>query len=401
MKNYAIISEFNPFHKGHQYLTEQCRKNGATHITAIMSGNYVQRGDVAILPKNLRTKMALECGVDLVLELPLPYAVSNAQFFAHGGVQTAHLSGCVDFLAFGSEIGNIGQLEEISRLTTSNNFKEVFKSEIAKGVSYPVALTNTAIILGNGTPGETISSPNNILGIEYIKAIDEIKRKSAGCKLIPITFQRKGDSHNSQCISSDFASASNIRRLINNGEDFVEYLPRKSYEILQKAIKNNETAFLDNNWRGILSILRNLSIDDFKNIADISEGLEYRLYNAVQNATNFDEIIEITKSKRYTHARIRRLIISSLLGITKELPLEPPQYIRILGFNNKGTEILKIMKKTATIPIIAKISNLPKELSDIGKKMLDLEIKSSDIYYTFTNKVMPCGTEYKNGIVVK
>ena len=400
MKNYAIISEFNPFHKGHQYLTEQCRQSGATHITAIMSGNYVQRGDVAILPKHIRTKMALECGVDLVLELPLPYAVSNAQVFARGGVQTAYLSGCVDKLAFGSECGNIKSLEDISRLTTDESFQLAFKKEIAKGVSYPTALTNTASILGNNNLAEIISSPNNVLGIEYVKAINEIKDKTSDCKITPVTFQRIGDSHNSQAISSTFASASNIRKLIKNGEAFIEYLPNKSYDLLQQAIINNEIACLENNHRGIISILRKMSIDDFKSIADISEGLEHRIYNAVQKATSVEDILEMTCSKRYTYARIRRLLISSILGITYNYPTTPPQYIRILGFNNKGAEILKVMKKTAKVPIITKITNLPQELSEHGKKMLEIEIKSSDIYYTFTNKVQPCGIEYKSGVVV-
>lgn len=400
LNNYGIISEFNPFHKGHQYLTQQCRKQGATHITAIMSGNYVQRGDVAILPKNIRTKMALECGVDLVLELPTPYAVSNAQNFARGGVQIAYLSGCIDYLAFGSECGDIKKLKSVSELSTSETFKEYFKAEISKGISYPNALSNTALALGDDTFQKIIASPNNVLGIEYIKALNEIMKNNPDCKIEPSTITRQGDSHNSKFISSQFASASNIRKLIQQNNNCMEFLPDKSYDTLQEAIVNNDIALLTNNQRGVLTMLRNFSVEYFRNIADISEGLEYKLYNAVQNASTIDEVIEMTKSKRYTHARIRRLILSSFLGIKKEFTTKSPGYIRILGFNKKGTEILTKMKKTAKVPIITKISNLPNQLSEFDREMINFEIKSSDIYYTFTNAVKPCGMEYKNGIVV-
>lgn len=395
MKNYTIISEFNPFHKGHHFLTDCCRHDGATHITAIMSGNYVQRGDVALIPKHRRVEMALKSGVDLVLELPLPFALSNAQVFAKGGVQIANAIGCTDSLAFGSECGNIEELNNICNIISHNNFKQQFKEIISTGISYPTALSKTIEIIVDSQQKEIISSPNNTLGIEYIKALRELNSN-----IKPITFKRVGDAHNSLEISSDFASASNIRKLILNNEFFKTYVPESCVDTITKAIDSGEIAQLKNNMRGILIKLREATIEKLAETADINEGLENRIYNAILQSTNLFALIEKIKSKRYTHARIRRIIMSYLLGITKEYTKSPVPYIRVLGFNKNGAEILKVMKKNATLPIVTKLTNLPDNFSDYAKKLLNLEISSTDIYYTFTQIVEPCGKEYRNGIVV-
>lgn len=394
MNNYAIISEFNPFHKGHKYLIDKCRQNDATHITAIMSGNYVQRGDIAVIPKHIRTAMALKNGVDLVIELPLPYAVANAQVFARGGVFIAHAMGCVNHLAFGSECGNVDLLKKACNISTSPVFEELFKAEISKGVSYPVALTNTVKNMGSDLH-KIISSPNNVLGIEYIKALNELNSD-----IQPVTFKREGDAHNSTEITSEFASASNIRKLILNNSDFNRYIPENCREIFDTAITSGSITQLNNNMRGLILKLRQMTVDEISDIADINEGLENRLYNAVCTSIDIDEIIEKVKTKRYTHARIRRLIISCLLGITKNYTTKPPEYIRVLGFNKKGTEILNATKRYSSLPVVTKLTNLPQDITSSAKKMIDLEIKSTDIYNTFSEKIKPCGEEYRNGIVI-
>lgn len=394
MNNYAIISEFNPFHKGHKFLVDSCRKNGATYITAIMSGNFVQRGDVAIISKKLRTEMALKNGVDLVVELPLPYAVANAQVFARGGVSIANGMGCVNKLAFASECGDVNLLKRTADISISEKFNEIFKNEISKGISYPTALSktieNTCSELGN-----IISSPNNVLGIEYIKALNEINSD-----IEPFTIKRKGDSHNSTKISSELASASNIRKLLVTNSDTSKFIPENCKEILNRAIENGELATLEENMRGVMLKLRSMSISDISEIADVSEGLENRLYNSIKNSSSIDEIIENTKSKRYTYARIRRLITSCLLDITRDLAKEKPSYIRVLGFNKNGAEILSSMKRSATVPIVTKLTSLPENISDKAKKALELEARATDVYYTFTKRIKPCGMEYRNGIVV-
>ena len=394
MKNYAIISEFNPFHKGHQYLIEQCRQHGATHITAIMSGNFVQRGDVAIVDKHTRTEMALKGGVDLVLELPLPYALSNAQNFARGGVRIADSMGCCDSLVFGSECGNIDILKHIADVLQNSEFSFYFRQETEKGISYPNAVKNTVRTFDSDY-GNILDFPNNVLGIEYIKALNELHSA-----VIPVTFKRIGDSHNSKEISSEFSSATNIRKLILKQQNIKNYLPETSYRILCRAIQAGQVADINNNIRSILYQLRTMSIKDFSDIADINEGLEYKIRTAVRQAVTFEEIIEKAKSKRYTYARLRRILWSAFLGITKDFSFAPP-YIRILGFNTNGTEILKKMKKTASLPIVTKITNLPDECSVFAQSLLSLESHSTDIYYTFTQNVRRCGMEFINGIVVQ
>ena len=188
--------------------------------------------------------------------------------------------------------------------------------------------------------------------------------------------------------------------MLTENKNVDRYIPESCCEILEKAITNGELATLEENMRGVMLKLRNMSISDISSIADVSEGLENRLFNAIQKSCSIDEIIENTKSKRYTYARIRRLIISCLLGITSDYTKNTPSYIRVLGFNKKGAKILGCMKNSATLPVVTKLTNLPENISDNARKALELETKSTDIYNTFTKAIKPCGMEYKNGVVV-
>lgn len=366
---------------------------GATHITAIMSGNFVQRGDFAIFPKHIRTKLALLCGVDLVIELPLPFALANAQTFARGGVQIANSMGCVSNLAFGSECGNVEILKNIIKIFENPNFKEIFKSEFLKGISYPNALSKAIKKYSdNEVYYNTMSSPNNILGIEYIKALDEINSE-----IKPTTIKRIGDRYNSDKITSKFTNATNIRNLIYNKKDFTKYIPNECKELFEIAINN--TANIENNVRGLFLQLRNTSIQELSEMADIKEGLENKIFKSIHSSTNLNELISNIKSKRYTHARIMRIIISCLLNIKKEYTQQGVPYIRILGFNERGTEILSQLKKTAKLPIVTKITKTPENFSEYANSLLNLEIHSTDIYNLFTSQIVPCGEEYRNGII--
>lgn len=394
MKSYGIISEFNPFHNGHQLLVNKCREAGAAYITAVMSGNFVQRGDIAIASKHIRTKMALQCGVDLVIELPLPYANANAQVFARGGVHLANQTGCIDTLAFGSECGDIAKLKRAANILTSAEFNSRLRLEMAKGISYPAALSRATEALDN-TLLETVSTPNNVLAIEYIKAAAEQK-----ADIDFYTVKRRGDSHNSTRISSSLASASNIRQLISNNSEIVKYIPEIACKTLKDAIVLGETAELKNNERAILTKLRSMSRQQLAQLADITEGLENRLYSAIQTSKSVDEVINSVKTKRYTRSRIRRLIISALLDIDKSYTESLPQYIRVLGFNENGAKLLGKIKKSSQLPIVTKLTNSISSLTPSAQRMLMLEIKSTDIYNTFTEKIKPCGTEYTDGLVI-
>lgn len=398
MENYAIISEFNPFHKGHKYIIDKCRENGASHITVIMSGNFVQRGDVAVFSKYVRTRSALLSGADLVLELPLPYAMSNAQTFARGGVGIADGMGCVSKLAFGSEYGNTEALENIAKILTDENFNEIFKKEISMGVSYPKALANSMLKYRTDTSTvniEVISSPNNVLGIEYIKALKEINSN-----IEPFAIKRNGDEHNSKYITSQFASATNIRELIYSQKAFADYVPMECIDLYGNEISKGNIARVDNNIRGLLFKIRTMSAEEIRKIADVSEGLENRIINSSNTAKSFLDFANTIKSKRYTHARIRRILLSCLLDLTKEYTMQSVPYIRILGFNERGKEVLSAMKKSARLPIVTKLTKLPNHLSIEAKKMLNLEVKSTDIYNLFTDEINPCNEEYTQGICI-
>ena len=393
MKNYAIISEFNPFHNGHAYLVKSCREHGATHITAVMSGNFVQRGEPAIFPKHIRTLTALKNGVDLVIELHLPFAVSNAQQFAENGTSVADAMNCVDCIAFGSECGDITSLNELSSLIISENFQKKLKEQISTGISYPSALTNTMKII-NPSLVPLMSEPNNILGIEYIKAVYKL-----GSPIKPVTFKRIGDSYNDTSASSELASAASIRRLIYENKSFKKYVPENSVDILLSEIEKGNIASLSENERGFILKLRQMSANDIADIADVNEGLENRIKTAVMNSTSLEKIIERTKSKRYTYARIRRILLACLLNIKKSYLTEKAPYIRVLGFNSRGAEILSCVKQKSVVPLITKIRKA-ESLSPAEKAFLALEINAGDIYYTFTKNIKPCGEEYRNGIVI-
>lgn len=393
MKNYAIISEFNPFHNGHAYLVKSCREHGATHITAVMSGNFVQRGEPAIFPKHIRTLTALKNGVDLVIELHLPFAVSNAQQFAENGTSVADAMNCVDCIAFGSECGDITSLNELSSLIISENFQKKLKKQISTGISYPSALTNTMKII-NPSLAPLMSEPNNILGIEYIKAVYKL-----GSPIKPVTFKRIGNAYNDTSASSEFASAASIRRLIYENKSFKKYVPENSVDILLSEIEKGNIASLSENERGFILKLRQMSANDIAAIADVNEGLENRIKTAVMNSTSLEKIIERTKSKRYTYARIRRILLACLLNIKKSYLTEKAPYIRVLGFNSRGAEILSCVKQKSVVPLITKIRKA-ESLSPAEKAFLALEINAGDIYYTFTKNIKPCGEEYRNGIVI-
>ena len=300
---------------------------------------------------------------------------------------------CVDCIAFGSECGDITSLNELSSLIISENFQKKLKEQISTGISYPSALTNTMKII-NPSLVPLMSEPNNILGIEYIKAVYKL-----GSPIKPVTFKRIGDSYNDTSASSEFASAASIRRLIYENKSFKKYVPENSVDILLSEIEKGNIASLSENERGFILKLRQMSANDIAAIADVNEGLENRIKTAVMNSTSLEKIIERTKSKRYTYARIRRILLACLLNIKKSYLTEKAPYIRVLGFNSRGAEILSCVKQKSVVPLITKIRKA-ESLSPAEKAFLALEINAGDIYYTFTKNIKPCGEEYRNGIVI-
>ncbi len=397
MKILGLITEYNPFHNGHLYHLKKSKQlTGATHTIAVMSGNFLQRGEPAIIHKWERAKMAVKSGVDLVIEIPTPYACATAELFAYGAISLLDNLGVVECISFGSEIGNMNILFEIVDVLTnpSSEFEEILKSCINLGSTFPVARSMAIVQYFKEVKGyneenlnlisSIMKNPNNILGIEYLKAL-----KHLNSSIIPYTILRKSAHYHSKDISnSDIASATAIREHLFNKKDLMEIssvVPENTFNILSASIdKDMAPIFHTDFQQAILAILRRSNLDDMKNVFDVVEGLENKIYTCSNNANTLDELYNCIKSKRYTLTRIQRILIHILLNIKKDDILYfnksgGPQYARILAFNHKGREILKNLKSTSKIPIISNLKHYnPQNIA--AQKMLDIDIRSTNIY---------------------
>lgn len=389
----SVICEYNPFHNGHKYLLDRINDLKATHKIAIMSGNFTQRGDASILSKWDRARIAVMAGINLVIELPLPYAVSTAEKFAEGSIYILNQLHCVDNIVFGSECGDISILKSIANELITNKFSELIKKYISQGITFAKA-RELALNEVNPNMSEIIKTPNNILGIEYLKALNKYNSD-----ITPYTITRKNVSHNSTKAKDNYASASYIRKLILEGDtSFFDYIPQLSYDIINNALSEHTApTILHNAERAILYRLRNMTLEEISKLPDISEGIENRIYKAVQKAKSLDELYNIVKTKRYSHARIRRIILSAFLGILKEYTQISPQYIRVLAFDKKGTEILKIISEKSSLPIITKLTKF--NGSNIANKLINLENKADDIYSLCMPQVQESGLAFHKGVI--
>ncbi len=375
MKTAAVICEYNPFHYGHKYQLDKTREMGATHIVAVMSGNFTQRGDAAIFDKYARARMALGNGADLVLELPTVYSLSAAEGFARGAVQMIEALGCVDMLSFGSESGDIAVLKEAAGASEYALHTDEFKDLMRKGEAFPAALAKAVKSYYTDDVYEVLSSPNNTLAVEYIKALDDI-----GSAIEPVTIQRFGADHDSD-EEGQFASASLIRKKILLGEDYSEFAP----------VINEPSADIHRLETAILAKLRTMKPSDFESVYDAAQGLGDRLYKAARKACSLDELYFLAKTKRYTLARIRRAVLCSFLGIDKKQLTEPIAYMRILGMNSRGREILSAAQ--CGLPIDTSLKSLMKQSREAHKQGA-LEERCGDIYSLCFEKPRQCGYEF-------
>lgn len=379
MKTAAVICEYNPFHYGHKFQLEQTRKLGATHIVAVMSGDFTQRGDVAVFDKFSRARAALQNGADLVLELPVRYSLCAAEGFARGAVGIISALGCVDMLSFGSECGDIAALREAAGAVDYAVHSEYFQMLMTGGKSYPAALAQAVNKFYTEDVYQTISSPNNTLAVEYIKALDDI-----GSSIEPVTVQREGAAHDSAEQSAEFASASLIRKRILAGESYSRFAPETGDPAAD--IRRLETA--------ILSKLRMMRQEDFAHVYDAAQGLGDRLYKAVRKACSLEELYFLTKTKRYTLARIRRAVLCAFLDIDKKLLLEPAAYIRILGMNSRGREVLSAAKSAGcTLPMDTSLRALM-DTSREAHRQGALQARCCDIWSLALEKPRQCGADF-------
>ncbi|SJZ91198.1 nucleotidyltransferase [Selenihalanaerobacter shriftii] len=421
MKALGIITEYNPFHNGHLYhLRKSLKTTDADYTICVMSGNFVQRGNPAIIDKWNRVKMALEAGIDLVLELPIAYALRSAEYFAYGGVQLLNQTGIVDKMVFGSELGEIEPLIEISEILADEptELSNLIQEELDKGVSFPKAraealsiyIPNLDTTLSTAKVKKTINNPNNILGIEYIKALIQ-----TNSQIKPLTIKRKGADYHQTKIKGKITSATAIRNTIlkdQSLQDIKELLPSYSFDILKENIRLNKGPIdLENFELPILTILRRTSPSTLKEIEDVTGGLENRIKDAANQATSLLELIDLIKTKRFTQTRIQRILLHLLLGLNKSTlkgfdKAGGPQYLRILGFSKKGQKILKTMKETSKLPLINRVANHYKSAypaDSLKAKMLAMEVKATNIYSLAYNnpKYRQGGQDYTQPLILK
>lgn len=369
----CIISEYNPFHFGHLYhLNESISQTDTDFKVAIISGNFVQRGEPSIINKWEKAKVALSAGFDLVLELPTLYAISSAENFASGSIKIADQIGS-NYISFGTESGDLEKLKKLSSLINKNEKEYItnVKGKIAEGFSYPKSQELVIDkMFGNEFLG--VCKPNNILGLEYLKSLNAISSN-----ITPITVKRDLDK----------SSSSDIRTLLRTSgfkiEDLKNSIPDFSYEVLAENIENgNAVLSLKAFEKEIIYILRTIDNEKLKNIPDIPENMLSNLKKIACSTNSLDELITALKNKSITQARIQRILLYILLGITKsdmELSKRITPYVRVLGMNENGKKILSDISKDINVITSVKAFERTCDDSDL-LRMLEIDKKATDIY---------------------
>ncbi|HEU4963065.1 MAG TPA: nucleotidyltransferase [Bacilli bacterium] len=382
----GVIVEYNPMHNGHVYHVEQSRQTtGADAVVAVMSGQFLQRGEPAMLNKWARTRMALRQGVDLVLEMPVAYSTQSATLFAYGSVATLDRLGVVDSLCFGSESGDITALQTLSSIIAQEPplLQSLIREELEKGQSYPRAMSTALTRYTEQDPrftaahSELVGQPNNMLGLEYLSALRKL-----GSAIRPATITRIAAGYNDETISHPkIASATAIRKAtLETGVQTTEpLLPPYSYAVLQEEFAAGRGPVRWENFRqALFAMLLHSTPDQLRSYVGVDEGLESRLLDAARRVDTVQELLEAVKTKRYTWTKIQRALTSILLGVTREwqarMEVEAgPSYIRVLGFTERGRQVLKAAAQSAVVPIL---TNLPREKS----AMLELDVRASALY---------------------
>lgn len=373
----AIICEFNPFHNGHKYLIDTVKRLTREPVLAVMSGSFVQRGEPAACSKFERAETALKNGVDLVVELPAAYAVSCAQRFAQGGVSIANSFVDVDRLAFGCETDNPDALKAAAYAIDNREVNRSVTEKMKGGAYYPQAFESAVReILGNDT-ADVLTSPNNILAVEYLRALK-------GSTVEPLPVRRTGAAHDSDIIVGDYVSASKLREMLRRGEDVSRFVPDTPDCI----------TYPENLERAILFKLRTMTADDFRVLPEVSEGLEYRFITAVSRYNSLKEILFAVKTKRYTLARLRRIICCAALGITEEMQSRTANYARVLGFTDEGEKMLK----SCSFEIVTSVGKTMRE-GDKNVDFLRRDILASDLAALAYKQVKPCASDYRTKMI--
>lgn len=379
MKTAGIITEYNPLHYGHTALMQAVRQRYGedTAIICAMSGDFVQRGDFALVRRHVRAQAAVESGADLVVELPLPWAVSSAEGFARGGVEVLTATGLTDVLAFGSECGSSEALMRTAAALESPRFPPLLKAELSRGDSFAAARQRALPPLLTPEDASLLSGPNNTLGIEYCRALLQ-----SGSPAEVFTVSRTGAPHDAAVPAAGSYSASAIRALLAEGrrtDALSRMVPamKAAYEAEEGA--GRAPVFADACQRAILARLRSMSAADFDALDTGHEGVGQRLYSASREAVSLSAVLDTAKTKRYAYARLRRMILWAYLGLTPaNVPAHVP-YLRVLAANETGRILLRRMRETARIPVITKPAAI-RTLSPDARRLFALEARAADLY---------------------
>ena len=383
METAGIVAEYNPFHRGHAWHIAETRRRlgGEAPVVCVMSGHWVQRGECALADKWLRAALALDRGADLVVELPTPWAMASAESFARGAVSLLAATGVVDVLSFGSETGELAPLEEAAAALDAPEYPEKLRAALGRGLSFPAARQEAA-------GAACLSAPNNNLGVEYLRSL-----RALGSTIRPLTVPRQGAGHDGPA-AGGFASASELRRLFREGRggEAAPYLT---------APWSGEIADMNYIQRAVLSRLRTMGEGDWAALPDGggAEGLPSRLAKAAREAVSLEDFYTRAKTRRYTHARLRRLALAAFLGLrAAERPAAPP-YVRVLGLGGRGRALLRKMKDTCPLPVIVKPAQA-RELDGPARTLFESEARYTDLYGLCFPAPRPCGAEWIHSPVV-
>ena len=401
----GLITEYNPFHNGHlRHLEMSKQLSNCKYSIAVMSGNFVQRGDTSIVNKWIKTEMALKNGVDLVIELPTLYALSSAENFADGAIKILDELGLVDYVSFGSEIGDINPLNEIASLLYKEpkELSQMIAANVKTGLPYAKAreLALEKYYGNSKRINNIIDSPNNILGIEYLKSL-----KKHRSNIVPITIKRDYSDYNSTKEKTGIVSATAIRTMVQNKKNIHYVVPYETYELFdQEKEAGRLVKGLSVFEKEIIYIFRKMSLAEIAALPDVSEGLENRIKAAVSKYSTLDKVIDEIKTKRYPQSRIQRIMLYALLDITEKdiaMSKKVTPYVRVLGFNQNGKRIIStIAKGNPKVELVTSVKKYLDGPANVNlKKMLQKDILASNIYtlgyesqgisnLDFTNKII-------------
>ena len=404
MKTVGLITEYNPFHNGHAYHIEKAKMlTGADRVIVVMSGDFVQRGAPAVMPKHLRAESALLSGASLIIELPVCFATGSAEYFAQGSISLLNQLGCIDSICFGSECGDLHLLKEIAQILADEpiEYQTALKQALKEGASFPAA-RQEALNIYSDKYSEILASPNNILGIEYLKALAKIHSK-----MEPFTIKRIGAGYHDMDIDGQFSSATAIRSDIyqladvNSSSESLPLthiqtqVPSSCHELMKKNYQTRYPVKADDFSLLLKAKLLSETAGSLSHYLDMSPELANRILRLRNDYLSFEQFCDLLKTKELTRSRISRSFIHVLLGITNDWLTAikaPAPYARILGFRRDHADLLGILKRTSGIPLIT--SPARAVLADTAYQMLELDIYASDLYESVITDLY--GTPFHN-----